>query len=257
MYYEYPYIETPSDETVIWRYMSFAKFMSILERNELYFSCATNQKDKTEGQYSDLTKRDIESSLEGINPNDENLPSVKNLISRLMSEPEKDKSQFFLSCWHNNEHESMNMWKKYVKNKEGICIKSNIGKLKESISHCVYPAVHIFETIYYNNDISKTPVVTDKRAVERFIYKREEFEHENEIRALAGAYSGDDDWFRHESVIEHNGIYVPISPKILIDKIYVCPKSPDWFLELLKSILIKYGLEDKQVIRSDLDIPEK
>ena len=48
-----------------------------------------------------------------------------------------------------------------------------------------------------------------------------------------------------------NGISVPVSLDILIEKIFVSPKSPKWFLDLVKSISIKYGL-DKEVIQSDL-----
>ncbi|HIH94953.1 TPA: hypothetical protein HA338_13355 [Methanosarcina acetivorans] len=48
-----------------------------------------------------------------------------------------------------------------------------------------------------------------------------------------------------------NGIYVPVSLDILIEKIFVSPKAPKWFLDLVRSISIKYGL-DKEVIQSDL-----
>ena len=39
---------------------------------------------------------------------------------------------------------------------------------------------------------------------------------------------------------------------VLIDKIYVAPQTPDWQLNLVKSIVEKYGL-GKEVVRSILD----
>lgn len=250
MYYEYPHIKSPDDKLIIWRYMSFTKFVSVLDKKALYFSRATNQYDKSEGHYSDASKRGLESSIESINPDDKNLPVVKKLISRLLNEPEKDKSQFYLSCWQENEHESMTMWEEYMKNDEGVCIQSSVRKLKESISNHPYPAVHIFKVEYYDDNF-KTPIVSDGRAVERFIYKRKDFVDDQEIRAIAGAYSGDDDWFRNESVIENDGIYVRVCLDTLIEKIYVCPKSKKWLLDLVKSVSTKYGL-DKEVIQSPL-----
>lgn len=38
MYKEHQFLEKPSDENVrIWRYMDLAKFLSLLEKNALYF----------------------------------------------------------------------------------------------------------------------------------------------------------------------------------------------------------------------------
>jgi len=42
-----------------------------------------------------------------------------------------------------------------------------------------------------------------------------------------------------------NEIYVPVSLDILIEKIFVSPKAPKWFLDLVRSILIKYGLDKR------------
>ena len=77
-----------------------------------------------------------------------------------------------------------------------------------------------------------------------FVYKRRSFEHEHEIRAMVLVHNGE----KNEKT---SGIYVSVSLNTLIEKIYVSPKAPKWFLDLVKSVSKKYGL-DKEVIQSNL-----
>ncbi len=77
-----------------------------------------------------------------------------------------------------------------------------------------------------------------------FFCKRLSFEHEHELRAVIFKPSVTNDI--------PPGLYIPCDLNILIDKIFVSPDSPDWFKELVSSILEKYSL-DREVKRSNLD----
>lgn len=49
MYETHPAFQQPSRETMIWRYMSFAKFVSLLEKKALFFARLDRLGDPFEG----------------------------------------------------------------------------------------------------------------------------------------------------------------------------------------------------------------
>ena len=55
---------------------------------------------------------------------------------------------------------------------------------------------------------------------EPFWYKRQSFAHEREVRAII------DTSF---SLVDEKGIFEPVNLEVLIEKIIVGPKTPDWF----------------------------
>jgi hypothetical protein len=88
-------------------------------------------------------------------------------------------------------------------------------------------------------------MIPDGNAFHALFYKRRSFEHEHELRAAL---------LRPPSEAKEPipGLYVPCDVNILIDEIFVSPESPNWFKELVSSILEKYSL-DREVKRSNLD----
>jgi hypothetical protein len=50
-YFRHPDLVLPDDNSVIWRYMDFPKFQSMLQRGSIFFSRADTQTDKLEGEY--------------------------------------------------------------------------------------------------------------------------------------------------------------------------------------------------------------
>jgi len=51
-----PHLITPPDETIIWRYMDFARFMQILETKTLWFARADQFEDPLEGTFTDAER---------------------------------------------------------------------------------------------------------------------------------------------------------------------------------------------------------
>ena len=86
-----------------------------------------------------------------------------------------------------------------------------------------------------------------------FINKRNSFDYEKEIRAI---YYIKNDSVNTDSSLEgmhyEYGLSIPINIDILIEKIYLAPKTPDWFYKMVKSIVSKYG-KKIEIIKSDLD----
>jgi hypothetical protein len=48
------------------------------------------------------------------------------------------------------------------------------------------------------------------------------------------------------------GIYVPVDVESLLDKIFVAPLSEDWYVNLVKSVVSKYGISQDKVVKSNL-----
>ena len=49
---EHPAFSPPSDDAVLWRYMDFTKFVSLLDRSALFFARADKLNDPFEGSVS-------------------------------------------------------------------------------------------------------------------------------------------------------------------------------------------------------------
>lgn len=112
MYKESRHYHTPVDETIIWRYMDFTKFVDLLLNGKLFFNRSDNFEDPFEGIFR---LKDYESTKE------------------FWTDEELTKKFYFLNCWHMNNNQSDAMWKIFLDTKNGIAIKSSIGNLKRSL----------------------------------------------------------------------------------------------------------------------------
>ncbi len=244
MYNEHDCFEAPDDESVsIWRYMDFAKFVSLLDRNELFFAKSTKFEDPYEGLFPDATLDDARFLAEKSGENSFShftafeMPKISKFLKECM----------FLNCWHMSECESVAMWKLYSKDKTtGISIKSSFKKLKTCFTETKYD-VHIGVVKYGKEDVPTENIFRP------YLHKRKSFEYEKEIRAVV-LFHEETELINGSSIkpLDDNGIYVSVSLDTLIDEIHVSPHSPKWFEDLVKSVTKKSIKQDKKVIRSDL-----
>ena len=56
MYEEHPVFNPPPDDAILWRYMDFTKFVSLLEKQALFFARADKLGDSFEGSLSQVNK---------------------------------------------------------------------------------------------------------------------------------------------------------------------------------------------------------
>jgi len=86
-----------------------------------------------------------------------------------------------------------------------------------------------------------------------FLYKRNCFEHERELRAVIQQLpvneKGAVDWSKP---LAATGIYVRVSVQDLMQAVYVSPGASAWFSELVSSVVEKYGFQT-EVRRSRLE----
>jgi hypothetical protein len=114
----------------IWRYLDFPKFVALLESKSLFFCRADLFLDKHEGSF---TKSSVE-FRERIWR--ENMPSIPDAAFKQITEmhsfqKQEERNNFYINCWHMNNHESAAMWELYGTRGQSIAIQSTYRTLRE------------------------------------------------------------------------------------------------------------------------------
>lgn len=236
MYTKHPVFNEPTDEnTPIWRYLDFTKFVALLNSNSLWFSRADKLGDPFEGSYPNLN---VEHRYDFIPVDIKYKENMKNAYKRI-------QECTFLNCWHSSEYESVAMWKTYSNSDEGIAIKSSFKKLTSSFDETYQESIFVGIVNYIDY---KNEWFPENNALYPFVHKRKSFEYEKEVRAVISLLKNIDPKNQNDIL----GLNVPINLKKMIDSIYISPESPDWFFELVKSVLYRYSLREIPVEKSSL-----
>ena len=257
-YQTHPAFIEPKDRNArLWRYMDFAKFLSILDKRALFFpSIATlSAVDPYEGEPAFITL--IKSARsQGADE-----------LRRLRLQNRVFANLNFFSCWHMNDSESDAMWKVYLKSAEGVAIQSTVGSLIACF-HNTPDTVYMGE-VQYIDHATFTPTLP-LLGYSFYMFKRLAFQHEREVRV--GTYRGDvnpeyftdQGWLKLptenitiENILQspgRKGVYVDIDVSQLIRKVVVSPFAADWFSDLVISSSKKLGYEF-EVISSEMSRP--
>lgn len=218
----------PEDAATLWRYMSFAKFCSLLERKALFFALAGDMEDKYEGFICPPTPRDFEDPLQQA---ERNARKWLHLIAR----------SSLVSCWTESEHESSLMWKAYA-GSEGVAIRTSFQRLRESIKLVAELPV-AFGRVEYA-DYSRQEV--SRFGFAPLFHKRMEYRGEDEMRAVLPGPPFKE-WLEKPhpealdipldtDVAEQRGRYVPVNLEILVAAIVLPPDVKPWFAEVVESV---------------------
>jgi hypothetical protein len=119
--------------TVIWRYLTFSKFASVIDLGALWFSKLKIFEDAQEGVTPEVTRRAMKAQnldMENWFPDEERKRQVRRFVE---DNEENGRELIVASCWFIAEHESEEMWAGYAKDDEGVVIKSTAGDLTRSL----------------------------------------------------------------------------------------------------------------------------
>ncbi len=210
--------QTPSDETLVWRYMSLDKFLFLIVKSQLFFCRLDRFPDKWEGIWS---KRLFEKY--GIGRFPAVIESKKGEQTSRQSINEIIRKSVFVNCWHMNNNESAAMWDLYGRQGAAIAVVSTIGRLKNFLDT---QRNYNIGKVYYENH--ETYEDHDNMYVP-FLFKRKSFEHENEVRV----FIEDQPEF---TKIENKAMAVNVDLARLIQSIYLSPTAPDYLVEVLEKI---------------------
>jgi hypothetical protein len=227
VYVAHPICVTPDPDTVIWRYLDLPKFISLLEKQALFFSTIGHlrQSDKHEGTYNQAT----------IDAASQKQFSIHDIGSGLLRSFGKFVA---VNCWHINPIESVAMWDVYLRSGEGIAIKSTFQRLVDSFAVSQKPEIMIGKVHYLSDtDLIPEPEAKGINVLNSYLWKRMSFQFEQELRAVVLGSP--------EDFHKHIGIYVPVNLNLLVEEIVISPKTARWIGELIRDVASKYGIQEK------------
>jgi hypothetical protein len=267
MYREHELLRTPPDATKLWRYLDLSHFLWFLSQQALYFANLIEFDDRWEGAIpagtSEGLKRAYLSAVRsygtalGADPLNEELDPemLQKFKSSLMSR----QAIYGVNCWHQNEVESVAMWKLYTQGKDGVTIQTTVARLKDCLSR-EPRTIFIAKVNYFDHETLPEEGLISHDTLIPIVVKRRSFGHESEVRLImdrqrdihpvaaynSGAVVADEDEFGPSK-----GETVPISLSNLVERIVASPDFPSWAMASLQERVTTAGLE-VTVEKSDL-----
>lgn len=217
----------------LWRYMTLTKFLLMLESESLYLARLANFDDPFEGTLPKTHPDSLNELQEKYNMKDEPVKALDHHMKIV-------RDYAYINCWHINEYESAAMWHIYSKTNESIAIQTDFNKMVEEVGG--QAQMSAIGYIDYEEDYMPTG-----NMLYPCIFKRNSFSYEKEFRIL------DYDMPKQvngETPDKNKSVDINLSN--LIEHVYLAPNSPKYFLDLIESIIEKYGYEF-EVIRSKMD----
>jgi hypothetical protein len=228
--------------------MDFTKLVSLIDSRRLFFSRVDQLGDPFEGSWPRINVHARQDVPEDIPT--EHKGSFAMAMKNLPRFNKQWPKHAAVNCWHMNEHESAAMWKLYLKSNEGIAVQSSYKNLRDSIVDDERVFLGIIEYIDYENES-----IDSGNILSAFVHKRKSFEHEREVRALVMKLPvGDENdpglHFDRETIA--HGLKIKVDLERLIENIYVAPSAPNWFADLVRALVQRYGY-GFEVVHSRLD----
>jgi hypothetical protein len=228
MYINSSNISLPEDNnTIVWKYLDLSKFLDMLLSQQLFMSRSDKFEDQYEGTFSEPTFEEIKKIAA-------NKPEFLDYYK-------SHREKVVISSWHINEYESFAMWQIFTKNNEGLAIQSTIGRLKEALQ----PENRVEQYIGNVNYIDyKKEYIPFDNAFFPFLFKRKSFQYEREVRIITDVSS--------HNISVNEGIKINVDLNQLIEKIYIHPKSENWYKKLVIELVSKLNF-DIEIEKSDLE----
>lgn len=220
-------IKLPDPDTIVWKYLDLSKFLDLLLRRQLFMSRSDKFEDQYEGTFSE--------------PTYEELTKIAKNNPEFLNNYKSHRENVVISSWHINEYESYAMWQIFTKNQEGLAIQSTIGRLQESLAPEKEYEQHIGEVEYI--DYKKEYIPFDNNFFP-FLFKRKSFQYEREVRIIS-------DLTKYNLCI-NEGVKTDVDINTLIEKIYIHPKSQNWYKNLVIQLMQQLGF-DFTIEKSDLE----
>lgn len=228
MFIHNPNILLPQDpDTIVWKYLDLSKFLDLLLSKKLFMSRSDKFEDQYEGTFSEPTYEEIRKIAEN-NP-------------KFLSYYKSHREKIAISSWHINEYESFAMWQIFTKNNEGLAIQSTIGRLKEAMQPERKTEQYIGEVNYIDY---KKEYIPFNDTFFPFLFKRKSFQYEREVRIISDV--------TQNNIEINDGLKIDVDIHQLIEKIYIHPKSENWYKNLVIQLMEQLGF-NFSIEKSDLE----
>jgi hypothetical protein len=249
--------ETDSElDQTVWRYLTFEKFTSLLERSAIWFSRLGALRDKFEGT---LPVKPREKVLRRHKEWEEQMPGpdfkerLREMSDRTINRGGEGTA---VNCWFLGEAESSKMWEEYARDGRGVAIRSTIRRLSASLDvRGDYKKLTWLGRVnYVDFDEHDMDMNTAIDSAHTAFLKHKKFAFENEVRIVtvnvlrSGCLHPDgqavlDSQLASPCIFDadRKGFYISCSLPNLIDSIVVSPKSPPHFQNLFTQLFARHG----------------
>lgn len=230
MYISHKNITLPHPDTVIWKYLDLSKFLDLLLCKKLFMSRSDKFEDQYEGTFSEPTYGEVKKIAE-------NEPQFLDYYK-------SRRKKVVISSWHSNEYESYAMWQIFTQNNEGLAIQSTIGRLQQALQSDTDYSQHIGAVNYIDYKKDKIPF---DDVFFPFLFKRKSFQYEGEIRVISD--------LTESAHTINDGLKIDVNINHLIEKIYIHPKSENWYKNLVFQLMEQLGFNftiEKSDLESDI-----
>jgi hypothetical protein len=228
MYLNNQNIKLPEDpDTIVWKYLDLSKFLDLLMSKKLFMSRSDKFEDQYEGTFSEPTYEEIK-KLSIDNPD-------------FLKFYKTHREKVAISSWHINEYESFAMWQIFTQNSEGLAIQSTIGRLQNALTPENNYKQYIGEVNYI--DYKKEYIPFDDMFFP-FLFKRKSFQYEREVRIISDV--------AESKITLNDGLKISVDLSQLIERIYIHPKSENWYKNLVIELVKQLGF-DFTIEKSDLE----
>lgn len=229
----------PERTEVMWRYMDFAKFVTMLKDRGLWLSRADKLGDRFEGargyrnredQWKDYCLEYFRHSIRTVpGQTEEGLKNIEADAARLYEDfrlvAKRDIERSYVTCWHANEGESEALWRLYCPPPSpGIAIFTTFELLDTALGEDNEVNFGHVQYIDYRRAFSPT--------YDRVFAKRSTLSHEQEVRGVVTTDEKKDE----------AGFVIKVDLAHLIGKVVISPFAPAWFEGTVKDALAKYGV---------------
>jgi hypothetical protein len=209
----------------LWRYMSFAKFLWLLQNKKLWLARADTLNDPWElalagDQLQHVILRQPIRHLGSSEPEE-------NIIDRAVRINKLWRESTFISCWSSAEHESYALWKLFCGSTDGVAICVPLRSLQLALGN-----VKLYVVTYDNPGTElRTP-----NALSLATKKRLMFDYEREVRAIATTETSDPKLMKGEF-----GFTYDIEPEALIKSIAIHPEADSTLMEAVARAVDDYA----------------
>jgi len=182
---------------------------------------------------------------------------------------ESGRRDFYVSCWHAADHESVAMWKIYGSPGAGVAVVTNGARMGAAIDKS--PKQYYLGAVRYVEPSALA--IGMSNAFDPVLVKRANYQYEQEVRlvhwdtedihdALAN-FTWNEDTMRCENLIEDArplipGVHVDCEIGTLIERVIVSPFAPKWYKPMLMELRDKLNFNfeiDESKLLSPAPVP--